>query len=116
MNESEVLSYNLLFSVLNQIPTAKPLISPQMTKAEMLEILRLHSSAIYQTYQDVSIAYDSLNFIASDYQLRMKAEDIWKQQLEVFRDRIRLLAEDLILACKAENIFISDIIEKIINY
>jgi len=116
MNESETLAFDLLFSILEQIPSAKAVIIHQMTKDEMSEILRLNSLPIYQAYQDFSMAYDSLNFIASDYQLRMKAEDIWKQQLEVFRSRIDEVAADLILVCKAEDVIIDEIMEKIINY
>lgn len=116
MNESVSLIYDLLFSILEQIPAAKKSLFAQITKAEMSEILRLNSSTIYEAYQDFSVASESLNFIASDYQLRMKAEDIWKQQLEVFRARIQPAADDLILACKAENIEINTTIDKIINY
>ena len=116
MNESETLIYDLLYSVLEQIPTASKAIKPQMTKGEMSEILRLNSSKIYEAFQDLSIAFESLNFIASDYQLRMKAEDIWKQQLEVFRSRIKPAANDLKQTCEAENIIIDALIEKIINY
>ena len=116
MNESDTLIYDLLYSVLEQIPSAAKTIRPQMTKGEMSEILRLNSSKIYEAFQDLSITFESLNFIASDYQLRMKAEDIWKQQLEVFRNRIKPAANDLKLTCEAENVVIDTFIEKIINY
>jgi len=116
MNESETLIYDLLFSILEQIPSAHKAISSQMTKAEMTEILRLNSTPIYEVFQDFSVAVESLNFIASDYQLRMKAEDIWKQQLEVFRSRIKPATDDLMGACKSDNIVVDELINKIVNY
>jgi len=116
MNESDSLIYNLLYSILNQIPSASKALGNRMTKGEMSEILRLNSRPVYEAFQDFSMAFESLNFIASDYQLRMKAEDIWKQQLEVFRDRIEPAANDLKAICKVEKIIIDKFIEKIINY
>ena len=116
MNESETLIYDLLYSILKQIPSASKAINSQMTKGEMVEVLRLNSSGIYEAFQDFSIAFESLNFVASDYQLRMKAEDIWKQQLEVFRTRINPISKDLRKLCKKEQIQVDELINKIINY
>ena len=64
MNESDTLIYDLLFSILNQIPSASKALGDRMTKGEMSEILRLNSNSVYEAFQDFSVAFESLNFIA----------------------------------------------------
>ena len=115
MSESEKLLYDLLHKTLSALPATRELIKDVYTPAEMNELLRLHYGEIHTAYGDFSLACESLNFIASDYQLRLKAEDIWKQQLEVFRSRIKPCAIDFLTACQKENIDVENDVEKIIE-
>jgi hypothetical protein len=116
MTESEKLIYDLLHEILSAIPPASSLLGEDITRGEMTEILRLNDTEIFEAFQDFSVAFDSLNFIAADYQLRLKAADIWKQQLEVFRSGLKTRAEDLIAACKNKGIDIEKSINEILNY
>jgi len=116
MSESEKLIYDLLHEILSAMPAASPLLGDDITRGEMTEILRLNDTEIFEAFQDFSVAFDSLNFIASDYQLRMKAADIWKQQLEVFRSGLKPRADDLESACKNKGIDVEATIKNILNY
>lgn len=116
MTESDRLLFDLLYKIVESIPAAKPLLGEGVTRGEMTEILRLNSSSVFEAYQDLSMAFESLNFIAADYQLRLKAEDIWRQQHEVFRARIKPCAADLYEKCSAAGIDVGTEIENIVNY
>ena len=70
----------------------------------MMEKIQSRNTELYLAIKDFILAYESLEFIASDYQLRLKAADIWKSQKEMFVDVLKTRSEDLKTAATNSNI------------
>ena len=56
------------------------------TRAMLLEKIYLRNTTLHSAIKDFILAHESLEFIASDYQLRLKAADIWTLQKQMFVD------------------------------
>ena len=54
------------------------------TRAILMEKINLRNISIHSALKDFILAHESLEFIASDYQLRLKAADIWASQKQMF--------------------------------
>ncbi len=81
----------------------------------ILDKIKYHNKDLYDTVNDFLIAYESHQFIISDYQLKLKAEDIWKSQLQMFRETLNKRKESLILVCKELHIDIDYELSNLLN-
>lgn len=106
---------DILSKVVHALELPEDSFNEYTTALDMRELLRLHYGKIYQAYEDFALAHESLKFISSDYQLRLKAEDIWKQQLEIFREKIYPLGDALTQECKVYNIDIQEDIKALLD-
>lgn len=84
------------------------------TKA-ILNKIEYHNKKLFDIVTDFLIAYESHHFIISDYQLKLKAADVWKSQLQIFRETLNLKKESLINNCKDLNINIDYELENLLN-
>ena len=84
-------------------------------RVELLEKIRLRNTALHLALQDFIFALESLRFIASDYQLRLKAEDIWKQQYQMFDEILQTRSRDLLTVTEDCNIDIEKTINQLIS-
>ena len=83
------------------------------TQAILLEKIRLRNIELHLALNDFIFALESMNFIATDYQLRLKAADIWKQQNEMFLEVLRTRATDLKALATANGLNINERIDKL---
>ena len=83
-------------------------------KAILIKLQNLNSD-LHKTINEFLIAFESHHFIMSDYQLKLKAADVWKTQLQMFRDTLALKKENLIKACKNLHINIDYELENLMN-
>lgn len=87
----------------------------QDTRVELLEKIRLRNTALHLALQDFIFALESMRFIASDYQLRLKAEDIWKQQYKMFDEILQTRSRDLQTMAKSCGIDIEKTLNQLIS-
>ncbi len=76
------------------------------TRSSLLNKLKAGDETLYKAVNDFLIAFESFHFIASDYQLKLKAADIWKTQKEMFEQILtqkKILLETI---CKKQHISI----------
>lgn len=72
----------------------------------LLEKIMQEKNELYSTINDFLTAFDSKQFISSDYQLRLKAPDVWKMQNEMFDASLQTQANKLKDSCKTLHISI----------
>lgn len=87
-----------------------------MGLGELVDLLRMQSTDIYDLFNDFYLSLESLNFIRTDNQLQQNASHFWKEQMEVFNQRIESQANDLIEACKEKDIQIEENIKSLLKY
>ena len=80
----------------------------------LMEKIQLRNTELHLAIKDFTLAYESLEFIASDYQLRLKAADIWKSQKEMFVNVLNVRSDDLLTAAKKSKINIESELNKIL--
>jgi len=56
------------------------------TRAMLMDKIFLGNKDLHSALKDFILAHESLEFIASDYQLHLKAADIWTSQKQMFVD------------------------------
>ena len=111
------LVMELLMKIVASSPSASAALKEPYTQAEVLEVIRLNVPATFnEALSDFLLARESLEFISSDYQLRLKAEDIWLEQLQVFRDRMIPVSQALKDVCAHHGIDISKEMEALVKY
>ncbi len=74
-----------------------------------------YDTDLYNIINEFLIAFESYNFIISDYQLKLKADDIWHNQLDMFKNILEKRKTNLILACKEKSINIDYELENLLN-
>jgi len=79
----------------------------------LLEKIRLRNIELHLALNDFILAYESLEFIAADYQLRLKAADIWKMQKDMFVNVLEERTQELVKQANDLNIDINYEINKI---
>jgi hypothetical protein len=85
------------------------------TQAILLEKIRLRNTELHLAVQDFIFALESMQFVASDYQLRLKAADIWKQQNEMFMGLLQTRAGDLLAEARKNGLQIETEIKNLIS-
>ena len=80
-----------------------------------MEKLRIQKNSLYQSINDFLIAFESRNFIQSDYQLKLKASDIWNSQLEMFNQILDKRTNSLKEDCKTLHINIDYELSKLMD-
>ena len=73
----------------------------------LLEKIRIQKNEMYLPINDFLVAFESRQFIISDYQLKLKAADIWKMQMDLFESTLRKRIDSLQQACKGHSIDIN---------
>lgn len=81
----------------------------------ILDKIKFFNLELYDVISYFLIAYDSHHFIISDYQLKLKAPDIWKSQLQMFKETLSKRKDNLILACNDLHINIDYELENLLN-
>lgn len=74
------------------------------TRISMMEKIQKHNPNMHSALKEFIIAQESLSFIASDYQLRLKAADVWKLQKELFITALQSKSSSLMTIAKESNI------------
>jgi len=65
------------------------------TRAILLDKIYLRNTYLHTALKDFILAHESLEFIASDYQLRLKAADIWSAQKQMFVEILNKRSHEL---------------------
>ena len=81
----------------------------------LMESIQPRNSEIYQALKDFFLALESLQFISTDHQLRLKAADIWKMQKDMFANVLITRAKDLEDAAKKFDLDIGVEIKRIVE-
>jgi hypothetical protein len=69
--------------------------------------LKASPEGLLKSISNFTITFDSRQFIISDYQLKLKAADIWKMQKDLFDQKMETSKESLERECKKLHIDIS---------
>lgn len=69
-------------------------------RSSMMEKIHSHNLDLHTALKEFIIAQESLSFIASDYQLRLKAADVWKSQKEIFIQVLQSKSAELMAIAK----------------
>jgi len=83
------------------------------TRAILLDKIFLRNKDLHSAIKDFILAHESLEFIASDYQLRLKAADIWNSQKQMFVEVLSTRTENLKQIAQQSNINIELKISKL---
>jgi len=81
----------------------------------LLDKFKLSNKDLFDTVSNFLMAYDSHQFIISDYQLKMKAADLWKSQLKSFNLNLENASTELKTICKNKHINIDYELDKLLN-
>jgi len=81
----------------------------------IMEKIKYHNKELFDIINDFMIAFESHHFIISDYQLKLKAADIWKSQLQMFRETLNIRKESLVNTCKDLHINIDYELENLLD-
>jgi hypothetical protein len=85
----------------------------EYTRAILLDKIFLTNKELHSAIKDFILAHESLEFIASDYQLRLKAADIWNSQKQMFVEVLSTRTENLKQIAQQSNINIELEISKL---
>ena len=81
----------------------------------LLDKLKFESQKLFKVVDDFILAFESREFIRSDYQLKLKAHDIWQMQYDMFNKTLEDRQSSLLHVCKEEHIDISYELSKILD-
>jgi hypothetical protein len=81
----------------------------------ILDKIQEYDSDLYSIVNEFLIAFESHHFIISDYQLKLKAADVWQSQLQMFRELLEKRKQSLIVACKEKSINIDYELENLMD-
>ncbi len=81
----------------------------------LLDKLKTQRPELFKIVDDFIIAFESREFIRSDYQLKLKAHDIWQMQYDMFNKTLDNRQASLLAACKEEHIDISYELSKLLD-
>lgn len=77
--------------------------------------LKIHHEKLFNAVDAFILAFESREFIRSDYQLKLKAHDIWQMQYDMFNKTLDDKQTTFLQICKDEHIDISYELSKILD-
>ncbi len=81
----------------------------------LLDKLKNLHQELFTAIDSFILAFESREFIRSDYQLKLKAHDVWQMQYDMFNKTLDEREASLLKTCKNEHIDISYEISKILD-
>lgn len=89
MRTKEELKFELALKFYNEE------VDDKISLVDLLSKLKNKDSELYNQINDFIITYDALSFTKTDTDLKLKAPDLWKQQMEMYsaliKDRVKTL-------------------------
>lgn len=89
--------------------------SEDTSRGILIDKIKEQNESLSTSISNFLIAFESRNFILSDYQLKLKAPDVWKPQVEMFEKILLTRTEELIKDCKALHISIEHELSQLLD-
>lgn len=108
MREKEDIYISLVYKIYEAIVSNKMETWENKARQELVPALKADNPEMHKATEDFFSGADTLNFVRSDSHMKLKAMDLWKEQIEMFMGMQKAKAQTLNEVCLANNIDIKE--------
>lgn len=84
-----------------------------LSNSEMLNFINENDSETFKILNDFLVILDAYIFTKTDMDLKLKADDIWRQQMEMYKGLIKDRKASLLNLAESKSIEVNSLIEEL---
>lgn len=108
MRDKEEIYSSIIHKIYGAVVNDKAEGWESKARQELVPALEASHAEIHTATKDFFGGADTLGFVRSDNHMKLKAMDLWKEQVEMFVGMLKLKAQTLLEICAANNIEIKE--------